>query len=482
MPCSRGMAALGSRPSFGQPLLADPSAQVLYPLTWLNLLMRPWIYYTLFSMLHALLARSGSYRFARHLGVSPRARSWRERSGFSRGPSSPWSTSGTTTRALPGSPGCCWPRCVRSTARVRARRAVRSRHRAPGLAGSADLSAMTLLTVAAYALVFKLDWRDPRGAVNRRLVGVGAGAPRSARDLGCAVDDGAGPRVASSRAGTSRKRSAPTGRCTRSPRSSSCFPGSSAVLARAGARRSSSRASPSSPRSTWECRRSPSSRAAWRCRRMQSGSSGSGSPGRVLVSLGRHAFFYQLGQLLVPPLRILRYPVKALVLASFAVAILAGLGFDAWRAAATPKPRRWRLGLLLPLLLVGFVGVTGALLFYWDAVQLGASPGGAGRGALGPRTPRLGPEPPALGDVARGALHGHRPGAPPRGARSPARGRWPSPSWRSATSRSTTATRSRSPRWRSTRIARRWWTACAGWARSGSTSTTTRSASRTCSG
>ena len=31
---------------FGRPLLADPSAQILYPLTWLNLLMRPWPYYT----------------------------------------------------------------------------------------------------------------------------------------------------------------------------------------------------------------------------------------------------------------------------------------------------------------------------------------------------------------------------------------------------------------------------------------------------
>jgi hypothetical protein len=41
--------ALGAWPlwdrsmGFGQPLLADPSAQLLYPPSWLNLLMPPWV-------------------------------------------------------------------------------------------------------------------------------------------------------------------------------------------------------------------------------------------------------------------------------------------------------------------------------------------------------------------------------------------------------------------------------------------------------
>src|SRR5688572_9085914 len=33
--------------SFGQPLLGDPSAQLLYPPTWMNLIMSPWTYYAL---------------------------------------------------------------------------------------------------------------------------------------------------------------------------------------------------------------------------------------------------------------------------------------------------------------------------------------------------------------------------------------------------------------------------------------------------
>jgi len=34
---------------FGQPLWADANTQVLYPPTWLNLLMRPWTYYTAYA-------------------------------------------------------------------------------------------------------------------------------------------------------------------------------------------------------------------------------------------------------------------------------------------------------------------------------------------------------------------------------------------------------------------------------------------------
>ena len=55
---------------FGQPLLANSSAQVLYPLTWLNLLMRPWWYYTVFAVVHLVLSAAGMYRAARALACS----------------------------------------------------------------------------------------------------------------------------------------------------------------------------------------------------------------------------------------------------------------------------------------------------------------------------------------------------------------------------------------------------------------------------
>ena len=77
-PADRGLRPVGVagawpvwRPSlgFGRPLLADPSAQVLYPLTWLNLLMRPWRYYTLFVVVHALLSTVGLFALARRFGL-----------------------------------------------------------------------------------------------------------------------------------------------------------------------------------------------------------------------------------------------------------------------------------------------------------------------------------------------------------------------------------------------------------------------------
>src|SRR5205807_738073 len=57
-------------PGFGQPLLADPSAENLYPFTWLHLVLRPWTYYTLFVAFHALFAGWGMAALARRRGLS----------------------------------------------------------------------------------------------------------------------------------------------------------------------------------------------------------------------------------------------------------------------------------------------------------------------------------------------------------------------------------------------------------------------------
>ncbi len=57
--------------SFGQPLLANANAQLLYPPTWLNLVMRPWTYYTVFLAGHLLFSAVGIYALARRWGISP---------------------------------------------------------------------------------------------------------------------------------------------------------------------------------------------------------------------------------------------------------------------------------------------------------------------------------------------------------------------------------------------------------------------------
>ena len=54
---------------FGQPQLANPSVQTLYPPTWLNLLLSPATYYSLYVFAHLSLAGLGARALARRLGM-----------------------------------------------------------------------------------------------------------------------------------------------------------------------------------------------------------------------------------------------------------------------------------------------------------------------------------------------------------------------------------------------------------------------------
>ncbi|HEY7922361.1 MAG TPA: hypothetical protein VII62_04200, partial [Vicinamibacteria bacterium] len=54
---------------FGQPWLADPSAQLLYPTTWLAAVLAPWTVYTLYAIGHLALAGAGMTRLARASGL-----------------------------------------------------------------------------------------------------------------------------------------------------------------------------------------------------------------------------------------------------------------------------------------------------------------------------------------------------------------------------------------------------------------------------
>ena len=56
--------------SFGLPMLADPSYQILYPFTWLNLVMQPATYYKLYVVAHTAAAGLGLYLLARKWGLS----------------------------------------------------------------------------------------------------------------------------------------------------------------------------------------------------------------------------------------------------------------------------------------------------------------------------------------------------------------------------------------------------------------------------
>jgi len=79
----------------------------------------------------------------------------------------------------------------------------------------------------------------------------------------------------------------------------------------------------------------------------------------VAIALGRHAPFEHGATTVLPFLRSFRYPVKAMIAASFAASLMCGLGLDAWRAG--PDGRRGRA--LAPLgAIVGIVLASAVVL------------------------------------------------------------------------------------------------------------------------
>jgi len=73
----------------------------------------------------------------------------------------------------------------------------------------------------------------------------------------------------------------------------------------------------------------------------------------------------------LPPLRALRYPAKAMTLATFAWALLGGMGFEAWRSPLVEE-RRFRLRVLLPVAALTLAAGVTALLIFTDPVRWGS--------------------------------------------------------------------------------------------------------------
>jgi hypothetical protein len=92
--------------------------------------------------------------------------------------------------------------------------------------------------------------------------------------------------------------------------------------------------------------------------------------GAALVSLGRHAAFYSVLVAVLPPLRVLRYPVKAWILGSFAWAMLCGLGVEAWRGAGAVRRRRWVAAVLYPTILAGALCLAAAACARWAPARV----------------------------------------------------------------------------------------------------------------
>jgi membrane protein YfhO len=376
--------------SFGQPFLANPGTQVLYPWTWLNLLLPPDLTYTVYAVGHLLFAGSGLYLLARRLELSRTAAFVGAAIWMACGPLL------STVSLWHHFAGAAWMPWVllAADAAFRAPSVGRSllwgaAFAAQILAGSADMCAMTGLITACHALPF-LRGRDRPALL--RFVGSCTVAITFALCLSAALWM---PAVENARRSGRWEMSessrtfwsvhpltllqaflpllpgdVPLNMATRTalfdrpdPFLGSLYVGLPAFALAA--------ASFTAPRPPWVF--------------------GIVTLAASVLALGRHTWAYSMAVHLLPPLKILRFPSKAMVPAAFAGALLCAYGFEAWgREAARSRP--WRLMVVVPVL-VGTVLV-------WSTTYLALHPEGWGAGVL--ESPGAGHSPEeSLGPAAR---------------------------------------------------------------------------------
>ena len=326
--------------SFGQPLLADASNAVLYPPTWLNLLMPSWAYYTLFAAAHLVLAATGMRVLARRLGLSGAG-------AFVA--SVCFVASGPVFSFVPlyhHLAGAAWiPWVVWSALRLAERPGPSSVARlslvaaAQLLAGSADMFLMALIVVGAFGLGSALAGSGSPGARRRVFAWTALG-------LGLALGIAALqwiPTLEFARA-SERFNLTPRTRTTWS-----VHPLSFLEMVLPFSLNSLRDLSLYVTREVYP--------QAYFVRSLYLGMPALGlvliglaHPRRyrgvlagllafaLLFALGRHGVFYEPATIVLPFLRVIRYPVKAMVVAVFAWALLAGCGVDAVRAGGLDAP------------------------------------------------------------------------------------------------------------------------------------------------
>jgi len=319
---------------FGQAMLANPGAQVFYPLTWLNLLMRPESYYSVYAVGHLLLAGSGMLLLGRACRFS-----W----AGSTTAAAVWMLSGPLLSAVDlwqHFAGAAWMPWVivgaeRALARPSARRVVAWAllQTAQVLTGSLDLVVLTALPQAALVLN-RVNWRRPLGRATGRLVG------RVALAAGLTVLWTAAlwlPALALL-GQTGRADLPETGRMLWSVPPVGLLQCLLPVL-------------PESLPLRFELRRllfdgrepllssiylglpafALVLSAAVSTRRRLVGAAAALVVLSLMLALGRHGLAYFIATGAVPQLELLRYPVKTTLLAALGFALLAGAGLDAWR-------------------------------------------------------------------------------------------------------------------------------------------------------
>lgn len=357
---------------FGQPLLADPRAEILYPPTWLNLLIPPWIYYTLFVVAHLVFSGIGLQKLSRRWGTSAlgafvAAVIW---------------TAGGPLLSLASMwhhlAGAAWIPWIFLAAEV----ALQGRSlvsilplacalAAQVLAGSPDYTILTGLALGASILVCHVDWHEPRGVRNRVIaLRAGLGAV-----LGLALSAGQWLPALEMARRSERWAQSYEGATTWSLHPASLLetvlpvrfvdlpllPELSAAILEG--------------REPWL----HSVYLGIPALGLAAAAFADGFSRRkgyllglavvaTLFSLGRHSGVYALSTSLLPALGMLRFPVKALTLAGFAAALLAGLGVDVWLRASGHTAGRWLARVLLPVAMLCAIALAA-----WSAIAFGSA-------------------------------------------------------------------------------------------------------------
>jgi len=345
--------------SFGQQMLANAQTEVLYPFTWLLLLLPAWTFYTWFAVFHFVVAGVGMCALGRHLGLSRTA-------ALTAG--ALWAMGGpflSLVDVWSHLAAAAWlPWVVRAGDRALERPSVGGAlWWGAGMcllvvAASPETALMAAVATAFLALRFAATWkREPRGlrsaAGTALLAAVFAVALSAAQWM---------PSLEVAR---------------RSQRAD--MPATARAFWSVAPPRLLQIAWPGLPdrlflkdavRDRWSEGREPylaSLYLGWPALALLGAALVAGRPRAIvlpllalaalstLFALGRHAPFYEWGVTLVPPLRMLRFPEKVMVLAAFCAALAAGFGCDGWRARRG-SPAAWMA--LAVLVLTG--GMAGA--------------------------------------------------------------------------------------------------------------------------
>lgn len=323
--------------SFGQPMLANANVQVLYPLTWLNLLVRPYTYYTFYFVFHVVLAGAGTAALARRFGAS-------EAGAFVAGAawiaSGPFLSLGNLWNHLAGAAWMPWTLLAADHALGGSRRGVAGWALALAatlVAGSPDFALLGLL-LAGGLLLHRLEWRKPAADGNRRAIlaaglAIGLGTGLAAAQVLPSIEVARrSTRFAMSVASRTYWSAHPAA-FTQAllPMTWDAVPWNAQVRARLFESREPYLLSvymglPLLALAACGLATSTVRHRTWL---------GASAAACVLFALGNQTLAYPAAIGLVPPLRYLRFPVKALVPAALCIALLSGFGFDAWRARAS---------------------------------------------------------------------------------------------------------------------------------------------------